>query len=148
MKHIIPWFLTMAALATLAGTSLHAEDISGSGWRLWPDQKAAWQNDALYLPSEVKLDRLPVNPPTGGWQVLNGQLGLPVTLPSTVEEHYWGKMGLRPYGKFETQKGPDTSFPNGAYQGVSWWWREIDVPQLKPGQRLLVSFRGARLRSE
>ncbi|MGA3170438.1 MAG: glycoside hydrolase family 2 TIM barrel-domain containing protein [Chthoniobacteraceae bacterium] len=125
-----------------------AEDISGAGWRLWPDQQAAWRNDTLYLPSEVQLDRLPVNPPTGGWQALNASQGIPVTLPSTVEEHYWGKLSLRPYGRFEAQKGRHTSFPNGAYDGVSWWWREIDVPHFRPGQRLLVSFRGARLRSE
>src|SRR5260221_6455681 len=82
-----------------------AEDISLSSWRLWPDREAAWTNDVLYLPSEVKLDQMPVNPPTGGWQTLNEQQGIHVTLPSTVEEHFWGKFGTRPYAKNEVQKG-------------------------------------------
>lgn len=125
-----------------------AEDISTSGWRLWPDQQAAWKDDTLYLPSEVDLTRLPVNAPTGGWGALNDSQGIKVTLPSTVEEHYWGKFGTRPYTKNEAQRGAGTSFKNGNYLGVSWWWREIAVPKFKAGQRVLVSFRGARLRSE
>jgi len=127
-----------------------AEDISASNWRLWPDQQAAWKDDTLYLPSEVDLSKMPVNPPTGGWQALNDQQGIDVTLPSTVEEHFWGKLngGPRLYAKNEAQKGPQTSFPNGNYLGVSWWWRQIQVPDFKPGQRVVVSFRGARLRAE
>lgn len=123
-------------------------DISRSGWRLWLDREAKWENDTLYLPSEVDLKKLPVNPPTGGWQVLTGQAGIPVKLPTTVEEHFWGKPGKRPYNHFEAQRGPDTSFQNGNYKGVSWWWRTVQPPRLKPGQRLIATFRGARLRSE
>jgi len=135
-------------LACAAFSSLRGEDISSSGWRLWPDQQAAWKDDTLYLPADVKLGSLPVNPPTGGWAALSDQQGVPVTLPSTVEEHYWGKFGTRPYTGFEAQRGPGTSFPNGNYLGVSWWWRQIQVPDFKPGQRVTVSFRGARLRAE
>lgn len=125
-----------------------AEDISKSGWRLWPDREAAWKEDTLYLPSEVRLGEMPVNLPTGGWEQLNDQQGVPVTLPTTVEEHFWGKFGTRPYGPHEAQRGHVTSFPNGNYLGVSWWWREITVPKFKSGQRVMVSIRGARLRSE
>src|SRR5258708_29350841 len=127
-----------------------AEDISGSGWRLWPDQTAAWKDDTLYLPSEVDLGKMPVNPPTGGWPALNAQQGIDVTLPTTVEEHFWGKLngGPRPYAKNEAQRGPKTSFPNGNYLGVSWWWKQVQVPDFKPGQRVVVTFRGARLRAE
>ena len=139
--------LALAALALLA-LSLHAEDISNSGWRLWPDRDAAWKDDTLYLPTEVKLDQMPVNPPTGGWQALNDQQGVSVTLPTTVEEHFWGSFGIRPYAHDEAQRGPGTSFGNGNYLGVSWWWRSIDVPKFKSGQRIIVSIRGARLRSE
>lgn len=142
--------LSFFLLLTAALSVLRAEDISASGWRLWPDQQAAWKDDAVYLPSEVDLSKMPVNPPTGGWQVLNDQQGIGVTLPSTVEEHFWGKLngGPRPYAKNEAQKGPQTSFPNGNYLGVSWWWKQIQVPDFKPGQRVIVSFRGARLRAE
>jgi beta-galactosidase len=123
-------------------------DISGSGWRLWPDRDATWQDDDIYLPAEVNLSKIKVNPPTGGWKVLDAHEGINVTLPSTVEEHYWGKFGRRPYTKNEAQRGKGTAFGNGNYLGVSWWWRNVQVPQFKPGQRVLVWFRGARLRSE
>jgi beta-galactosidase/beta-glucuronidase len=70
------------------------------------------------------------------------------SLPSAVEEHYWGKFGTRPYAHNEAQRGPGTSFENGNYLGVSWWWREIEIPKFKAGQRVIVSIRSARLRSE
>jgi beta-galactosidase len=68
----------LAALATLPSRTA-AEDLSTSGWRLWPDRDAAWTNDTLYLPSEIKLDQMPVNPPTDGWPALNDQQGMAVT---------------------------------------------------------------------
>src|ERR1017187_10910198 len=58
--------------------------LSDEGWRMWPDTEAAWQDDALYLPDEVDLARLPIHPPTSGWQALNAQQGIPVT---RSEEH-------------------------------------------------------------
>ncbi len=131
-----------------AGASSNVRDISVAGWRLWPDREAEWKDDPLYLPGEVKLDGMAVRPPTGGWSVLNDQQGLSVTLPSTVEEHFWGKWGTRPYTKYEAQRGAGTSFENGNYLGVSWWWRKIRVPDFKPGQRVVIRFRGARLRAE
>lgn len=147
----VKYFVFFVVFAMVSGVPLFlvaAEDISTSGWRLWPDREAAWKDDALYLPAEVKLPGMPVNPPTGGWHVLNAEQGVPVTLPTTVEEHFWGKFGTRPYAKNEAQKGPQTSFPNGNYLGVSWWWREIEIPKFKSGQRVIVAIRGARLRSE
>lgn len=143
--------LLVVFLTVTAGASFFpvwAEDISGSGWRLWLDRSAAWTNDALFLPADVHLAEMPVNPPTGGWQMLDNEAGIPVTLPSTVEEHFWGQTGLRPYTKSEAQRGAGTSFLNGNYLGVSWWWRDLQVPEFKKGQRVLVSFRGARLRAE
>ena len=68
------------------------------GWRLWLDPKAAWQDDTLYLPEDVKLANLPVNPPTGGWAVLDDQAGIGVSLPATVEEHYFNKAPARTTG--------------------------------------------------
>jgi len=122
-----------------------ADDISGPGWRLWPDEKAAWQTDALYLPSEVDLPKLSVNPPTGGWEALKASTGIPVTLPSTVEEHYWNKIQSVPYTRDVAAHSVNM---DGRYLGVSWWWRTIHVPEFKPGQRVIVHVRGARLRSE
>ncbi len=59
-----------------------------------------------------------------------------------------GKPATRPYAKDEAQRGPGTSFQVGNYLGVSWWWRQVDVPEFRRGQRVLVYFRGARLRAE
>src|ERR1700722_6383891 len=145
-------FVGLAALimvvVALYGRSALGEDISTSGWRLWPDQAATWKDDKLYLPAEARLDQMPINPPSGGWGALTVARRIAVTLPSTVEEHDWGKLALRPYAKNEAQAGPRTDLPNGNYLGVSWWWREISAPRFKPGQRVIVSFRGGRLRRE
>ena len=81
------FLVALAALyVSASGSSTLAEDISTAGWRLWPDRDAAWKDETLYLPDEVKLGQMPVNPPTGGWQALNEQQGVNVTLPTTVEE--------------------------------------------------------------
>ncbi len=110
------------------------QDLSSSGWRMWPDTNATWKSDTLYLPSEVVLSNLPVNPPTGGWGVLSNSTGIPVTLPGSVEEYYWAAF-----------RG---GVLDGNYQGVSWWWRSFTAPTLQPGQRLIIRFRAARLRAE
>src|SRR5580692_721165 len=128
MKHLIH-AVVLSLLFQGSMGCLWAEDISTGGWRLWPDRDAVWQNDTLFLPSEANLHDMPVNPPTGGWQALNDQQGIPVTLPSTVEEHYWGAFGTRPYAHNEAQRGPGTSFQNGNYLGVSWWWRTVQIPK-------------------
>ena len=85
---------------TLIFASSARADVSDAAnldqeWRLWLDPKAAWQNDALYLPEEVNLTNLPVNPPTGGWAVLGDQTGIRVSLPATVEEYYFNKAPAR-----------------------------------------------------
>jgi beta-galactosidase len=61
-------------------------DLSGSGWMLWHDKQAKWQDDELFFPSPA-ISRLPVNPPTGGWEVLNAARGKNVAVPGTVEEY-------------------------------------------------------------
>ena len=122
--------------------------IPDSGWRMWPDQKAEWMNDTVYLPDDVHLPNLPVNPPTGGWQALSATQGIPVTLPSTVEQYYWGLTGMRPYRdeyRFETA---DDEVKNGAYYGVSWWWRALEIPADFKGKRIFLHVRGARQRAE
>jgi hypothetical protein len=122
--------------------------VPDEGWRMWPDTKAAWQNDEIFLPDDVQLRKLPTNPPTGGWELLDGQLGTELTLPATVEQFHWGLTGFRPYRdeyKFETT---DDEVKNGAYYGVSWWWREIDIPLSFQGKRILLHIRAARQRAE
>jgi hypothetical protein len=115
------------------------------GWRLWLDPKAAWQDDTLYLPEDVKLANLPVNPPTGGWAVLDDKAGIGVALPATVEEFYWSKPPSRTVGSTDPAKVVEAE---GYYQGVSWWYREFTPPALRPGERLVFHFPAARLRAE
>ncbi|WP_199192947.1 sugar-binding domain-containing protein [Allosphingosinicella deserti] len=133
--------------------SVHAAPVLApvpdEGWKLWIDRAADYAGDRLYLPDEVDLAALPVNPPSGGWDALWEAQALDVTLPATVEEHSWGAFGLRPYTGDEYRYAEDDPVPqNGAYRGVSWWYRRIDIPASAAGKRVLLHLRGARLRAE
>ncbi len=148
---LLPALSGFAATADQAEAQAWPENgtlIPDTGWRLWVDEKAAWKEDAIFLPEDVRLAKLPVNPPTGGWGAL-GDGGLPVTLPSTVEQHCWGKYGSRPYTPEEYRYAADDAIPqNGAYFGVSWWYRAIEIPASMQGKRIFLKVRGARLRAE
>lgn len=130
----IPFLFLYATFGAAAAPAIQNQDVSGAQgsvaiddqWRLWLDPSAPWRDDTLYLPDEVDLSKLPVNAPTGGWDALNEKNGIPVTLPGTVEEHYADKH----------------------YQGVSWWYRNFSPPPLRPGEHLMFSFPGGRLRVE
>jgi beta-galactosidase len=132
--------------------------IPDDDWRLWIDEKAEWKNDELFLPEDIswqndllcgKGSPLPVNKPTGGWGLLDHLTGINVTLPTTVEQHYWGKFGQRPYTPEEYRYAADDPIPqNGAYLGVSWWGRAIHIPAEWKGKRIFLHIRGARLRAE
>lgn len=123
--------------------------IPDDGWRLWLDTKAPWKNDEIFLPADVVLEKLPVNAPTGGWDALDSSNGVGVQLPATVEQYFWGKLGERSYTPDEYRYAADDPVPqNGAYEGVSWWWREIDIPRSFAGKTILLHIRGARFRAE
>ena len=113
-------------------------DLSGSGWSLWRDEKAEWKNDELFAPP-VDFAKLPVNPPTGGWEQLDPAKALAVSIPGTVEGYLFKLPGLA-----ETK--PDKLY--SAYFGVSWWFRMIKTPALPPQGRLLLRFDSVRLRAE
>ncbi len=141
--------------------------IPDEGWRLWVDQKAEWKQDVIFLPGDVTQGAdgvvmgggkpLPVDAPTGGWGVLAGRPegSIEVDLPGTVEQHFWGKFGAgedgkpRSYTPEEYRYAADDPVPvNGAYFGVSWWWREIEIPAAMQGKRIFLHVRGAHLRAE
>ena len=132
--------------------------IPDDDWRLWIDEKAEWKNDELFLPEDIswqngvlsgKSKPLPVNEPTGGWGLLDHLTGINVTLPTTVEQHHWGKFGTRSYTPEEYRYAADDPIPqNGAYLGVSWWGRAIYIPADWKGKRIFLHIRGARLRAE
>src|SRR5882757_9945518 len=80
--------------------------IPDDDWRLWIDEKAEWKHDPLFLPEDIswqngvlcgKGSPLSVNEPTGGWGLLDHLTGINVTLPTTVEQHHWGKFSQCPY---------------------------------------------------
>ena len=123
--------------------------VPDTGWHMWPDHSAPWQEDTIYLPEDVPaLSRLPVNAPTGGWEVLQPTEGIALTLPATVEQFFWGKFGLRPYEGEYRFESTDHEVKNGNYEGVSWWWRELEIPAHWSGKRILLHVRAARLRCE
>jgi hypothetical protein len=137
-----------AALAPVGASASDLVAIGDDGWRLWIDQAAPWKDDVIHLPSTVDLKTLPINPPTGGWTSLAGE-ALSVELPTTVEQHLWGKFGARPYGADEYRYAEDDDVPRyGAYKGVSWWSKAVDIPASAKGKRVMLNLRGARMRAE
>lgn len=135
--------------ATFAGakTSDGTIAIPDAGWRLVIDEKAKWKEDDVFLPDAVDLAALPVHTPTEGWRMLED--GQTVDLPSTVEQHDWGKFGLRPYASDEYRYADEDTVPqNGVYVGVSWWVKDIDIPAAAAGKRVMLNIRAARLRAE
>jgi len=145
--------LAAAPAPTHIEPPLNGTAIPDTGWNLWLDRTAKWQDDAIFLPEDVHLEKLSVNPPTGGWSSLAQHISSPdsttVTLPTTVEQHFWGHNGLRSYTRDEYRYAEEDPIPqNGAVAGVSWWWRSINIPASMHGQRIFLHIRGARMRAE
>ena len=113
--------------------------LSGDGWKLWRDADAKWADDKIYVPEEAAdLSVLPVNEPTGGWDVLkgNGPSGtLTVKVPGTDMEY------LEPANN---QKEPRPDH----VKGVCWWWRNVTVPADQAGKKFVIDFEGVRMRAE
>lgn len=110
--------------------------LSGGNWNLWIDRGATFFNDDLYLPP-VNVSKLPVNPPTIGWDKLHQPSTTKiVAVPGTVEEHYWGAIG----GAIQ-----DTA---GNYVGVSWWSRKFRLDDALKGKRITLYFQSVNLRAE
>ncbi len=133
--HALLWLLLCCGL--LGGHSAFAApggrqelDLSGNGWKLWPDKQATWAQDELYFPAP-DLAKLPVNAPTGGWAVLQSAQGQAVAVPGTVEEY------------LQTVAGPE-----GDLTGVSWWYRDVRIPVATSPRRILLRFESVRQRAE
>lgn len=135
-------------ISTSAGNVAESATLlSDTGWRLVVDEEAPWKDDSIFLPGDVQISTLPVNAPSGGWAMLDG--GIAVTLPATVEQYCWGQYGARPYTPEEYRYADDDPVPqNGAYTGVSWWVKDIDIPAAAKTKRAILTVRGARLRAE
>ncbi|HSV14400.1 MAG TPA: hypothetical protein VLI90_09080, partial [Tepidisphaeraceae bacterium] len=85
--------------------------------------------DPLFLPP-VQLSQLPTSPPTHGWPSLTADAGVPASVPGTAEE-YLG----------------DGGGPSSCVKGVTWWYRQVQVPARVSG-RILLQFESARQRAE
>ena len=114
-KYFLFIFFPLFVLSANAGEGRYTFPLTGRGWSLWLDKEAGWQNDRLYLPHEITdLSLLPVNRPTGGWQVLsNNPDAVSVEVPGTVEEYLTVSDNPRPED----------------FRGVSWWYRKIKIPE-------------------
>ena len=121
--------------------------IPDDGWNLWLDKEAKWQDEPVYFPGETPLNAIAIRPPTPGWAVL-GKNGTVVTLPTTVEQHFWGANGLRPYHNEYFYEEADKAPRNGNYLGVSWWWRNVEVPSSFSGKTVILHIRAAKQRAE
>ncbi len=134
--------------------------IPDDGWRLWIDEHAEWKNDVIFLPEDISQDAtessspqgkpLPVNQPTGGWGLLGHLAGINVTLPTTVEQHYWGKYSHPPLHPRRVplrrrRPHPPATAPTSASPGGI---EPIDIPARWKGKRIFLHIRGARLRAE
>lgn len=122
--------------------------IPDSGWNLWLDRKAEWAKEPAYLPADVDLNRIPSRPPTGGWSMLSQVKPTVVTLPTTVEQHFWGEGGLRSYQNEYFYEKEDSAPKNGNYLGVSWWWKTIEVPKDFDRKQVVLKIRAAKQRAE
>lgn len=143
----------------LIAGGMHRMDLPDTGWKIWPDTAAEWKNDRIFLPGEFEIAQLPEHPPSGGWEALSSEKGAVATLPASVEQFFWGEFGFRPYGGDEYKYEPsspdaikngtaDSEVKNGAFYGVSWWWKELDIPAGFKDKRILLHIRGARQRAE
>lgn len=139
MKKYSPLVLLCSLLfsfsfSVYAGEGRYTMPLMGSGWSLWLDKEASWQNDHLYLPHEITdLSLLPVNNPTGGWQTLNNNPNaVSVEVPGTVEEYLTVSDNPRPED----------------FKGVSWWYRKITIPADRKNKRHLIYFESVRMRAE
>jgi len=101
-------------------------DLSGPGWTLALDPEARWEDEPLHAPG-VPLADVARPMDEARWAALASR-ARPVAVPTTVEGELWPQVG--------------------DYRGVSWWTRAFGVPEVAPGQRVVLRFAAVRLRAE
>ncbi len=123
--------------------------IPDDNWKVWLDKSAKWENDDIYLPNDVVLEKLPINEPSIGFAKLETTSDKIISIPSTIEQHFWGVNGFRPYGADEYRYAEVDNVPQyGAYKGVSWWSKNIKIPNSFAGKRIILHIPSARFRAE
>lgn len=106
-----------------------AINLAGNSWKVWLDTAATWKEDKLYLPDEIDLPSMPVNPPSCGWKELDSK-GKVCQIPASVEEIFSG--GINSW----------------IYHGVSWFWTRMVVPEEWKSKAVILDVGKARLRME
>ncbi|MCX7985271.1 MAG: hypothetical protein N3A63_10265, partial [Bacteroidetes bacterium] len=69
LKWVVFFLLVVSFSLTAQRFKRFEKDLSTNSWKIVLDESAQWQNDSLYLPP-VNISTLPVNIPTGGWEML------------------------------------------------------------------------------
>lgn len=110
------------------------KNLSGPDWKLYLDRNAKWEDDVLFFPP-IKLETIPVNAPTCGWENLKYAVNKIVAVPGTVEGYFWSTTD-------------STGKMAGDYRGVSWWSKTFSVPANVKGKRLMLAFQSVNLRAE
>lgn len=105
-------------------------DLSGSGWYLWQDKDALWQNETVVLSFDDALG-LSIAEPTSGWGILTSSDALMVNVPGTAEEY------------LQTNSGVE-----GDIKGVTWWSRRLDIPKFHGKKKVVLKFGSIRSRAE
>ncbi len=139
--HLLARRLLFIALVCISGIQpLPAQrqtiDLSGTGWFLWRDETADWQNEDLFPPG-ADLSKIPSHPPTGGWEQLEKEGGTMVTVPGTVEQYLYRRSAAKNEDKHTE-----------GLVGVSWWHRTVKFPADLAGKTVELCFESARYRAE
>lgn len=132
VRYSLLFVISLFCVSAMADSDRYTISLDGNGWYLWQDKDANWKNDKLYLPDSLpSFDKLPVNPPTCGWEQLTGN-SIAVSVPGTVEEY------------LTRSDQPGTS----DQLGVSWWSHSVKIPATMKGRRILLHFESVRMRAE
>jgi hypothetical protein len=139
MKTLSFWRCTLLGAALAAGSvqPLAAQRMElglSDNWSITLDTAASWQNEVLYLPP-VDLQKLPVNLPSGGWELIARPDISGVSLPATVEGELWNRRG-------------ESFGVDGNYTGVSWFVTRFFLPREWAGKQITLHVEAVRFRAE
>ncbi|MBN1293691.1 MAG: beta-glycosidase [Candidatus Latescibacteria bacterium] len=131
---ILSLFLSLSFFISPVYAQRTVIDLSKYDWGIFRDFHAEWIYDEIWLPP-VQITKLPVNPPSCGWEALNHNIEKTVHVPATVEEHFW-------------IDNENPTVAGGDYRGVSWWITTVTLGNELRGKRIFIDFESVHLRAE
>jgi len=123
-------FILLCSIGLRSQTVRQELNLSGTGWRVWLDSSATWQNDTLFLPRTLDLSKVKPNLPSCGWNDLFNKEGIQAKIPATFEELF------------------GNGDPLWRFHGVGWFAKEIFIPSDWSNKTVTLSIEKARLRIE